>query len=502
MRSPWSLVRRIDSTGRLWRSKIGAPSLTLPLALVAAVSAPGLAESQTLNLKASWPGQYDTAIGWYPHAGFPPVCAASADPGIAVTNGTVIRIGANFNYGTYYRNGTSVFQDRLANFFGNGLLPDNTDIGPPALLYDNDSNRLVMVDTARQVGTEQAWITVGTTAVSPPYGGTTDCTFRIDANIRPGAGPTNQYADHVQVGMNADSILITADMYKFTNGNFKYSKLWVFPKSAVYNVPLHSCPVFNPSPSYVAWDFTLPDGSLASHVVPAKSYDPSSSVSYLLSAPVEGGNQLGLWTLDTASFNLKGASVPVKPFSIAPLAAQKATSFVPSPPPILTGDSRLVNAVYQPNSGLWTVHTTTCPWNAKLSCFKWYEIDPNSGTPRQDSFFGYNDSSVFAPAVAVSRNAAVFAFNSSSSSLFVNLETVGRYAGAPTNALGQSLLVKPGSDVYTRGTPAYHSGADTDPTNDNKFWVVGAYASGPNTACPNGTPNYDWATEVGSLVFR
>jgi hypothetical protein len=191
------------------------------------------------------------------------------------------------------------------------------------------------------------------------------------------------------------------------------------------------------------------------------------------------------------------------PYSVAPAAQQKATSFVPSPPPILTGDARLVNAVYQPNSGLWTVHTTACPWNANVSCFKWYEIDTNSGTPRQDSFFGYNDnSSVFAPAVAVSRNAAVFAFSSSSSNEFVNVETVGRYAGAPTDALGQSLLVKAGEDVYTRGTPAYHSGVDTDPTNDNKFWIVGTYASGPNIACPNGAANYDWATEVGSLVFK
>lgn len=441
MRSPWSLVRRVENSGRLWRSKIGAPSLIPPLALIAIASAPGLAESQTLNLKTGWPGQYDTAIGWYPHAGFPPVCAANADPSIAVTNGNVIRIGANFNYGTYNRNGTSVFQDRLVNFFGNGLLPNNIEIGSPALLYDSDSNRLVMADTAFKVGTQQAWITLGTSAVNPPYAGTTDCTFQIDANIQPGAGPTNLYAGGVQVGMDADSILITADMYKFSNSNFKYSKLWVLPKSAVYNVPLHSCPVLNPRPSYVAWGFTLPGGSLAPHVVPAKSYDPSSSTSYLLSAPAGGGNQLALWTLDTQSFSIRSASVPVKPYSVAPAAQQKATSFMPSPPPILTGDARLVNAVYQPNSGLWTVHTTACPLDAKLSCFKWYEIDPNSGTPRQDSFFGYNDSSVFAPAVAVSRNAAVFAFNSSSSNLFVNLETVGRYAGAPTNALGQSLLV-------------------------------------------------------------
>ena len=138
------LARRIDHSGGLWRSKIGTPTLVLPLALAAVLSASGVAEGQTLKVETSWPEQYDTGIGWYPHAGFPPVCAATADPSIAVSNGNLLRIAGNFNYGTYNRNGTSVFQDRLADFFGNGLLPNNTDIGPPALIYDNDSNRLVI----------------------------------------------------------------------------------------------------------------------------------------------------------------------------------------------------------------------------------------------------------------------------------------------------------------------------------------------------------------------
>jgi hypothetical protein len=125
----------------------------------------------------------------------------------------------------------------------------------------------------------------------------------------------------------------------------------------------------------------------------------------------------------------------------------------------------------------------------------------------QDSFFGYNNAWVFAPAVAVSRNAAVFAFSSSSSNYFVDVQAVGRYAGDPANTLGQSLLLKEGVDVYTRGgPPATHSGADTDPDDDNRFWVVGAWASGnvggQDATCPNRTVNHDWATQVGNLSFK
>ena len=124
----------------------------------------------------------------------------------------------------------------------------------------------------------------------------------------------------------------------------------------------------------------------------------------------------------------------------------------------------------------------------------------------QDSVFGYNVDSVFAPAVAVSRNAAVFVFNSSSPNHFVDVDFVGRYAGDPTNTLGQSFRLKQGIDVYTRGAPAAHSGADTDPDDDNRFWVVGAWASGnvggQDATCPNRTVNHDWTTEVGNLSFK
>jgi len=245
-------MSRTDHPGRPVWLLIGGRTLVSPLALIAALAMTDMAESQTLKPQVTWPGQYDTAIGWYPHAGFPPMCTASAQPTIAVSNGDVIHIGANFNYGTFQRNGTDVFQEEIATFFGNGLLPSNFQITTPALLYDNNNNRFITADAAYHVGTEQAWITVGTSAVRPPYPATTDCTYKIDANLLPGAGPTNMYPTNIRVGHDAESIHVTANMHNFTDGKFQYSKLWVLPKSAVYNVPLHNCPLVSPSPSFVA----------------------------------------------------------------------------------------------------------------------------------------------------------------------------------------------------------------------------------------------------------
>jgi hypothetical protein len=88
----------------------------------------------------------------------------------------------------------------------------------------------------------------------------------------------------------------------------------------------------------------------------------------------------------------------------------------------------------------------------------------------------------------------------------VDVDVVGRYAGDPTNVLGQSYRVKAGVDVYTRGAPAAHSGADADPTNDNRLWIAGTWASGnaggQNATCPNRTVNHDWATEMGNILFK
>src|SRR6516162_3891994 len=390
----------IGHPGRPVWLPIDGRTLVSPLALISALSVANMAESQTLKPEIDWDGQYDTAIGWYPHAGFPPMCAASGQPSIAVSNGDVIHIAGNFNYGTFQRDGTNVFQEEIATFFGSGLLPSNFDIGTPELLYDDNNNRFITADGAWHVGTEQAWITVGTSAVQPPYAATTDCTYKIDANLLPGAGPTNMYPTDVRVGLNADSIQITANMHNFTDGKFQYSKLWVLPKSAVYNVPLHNCPLVSPNPSFVAWGFKMPDGTTASDVIPTKSHDASSSVNYLLSAWSGHGTELALWTLDThqpsLSPGLTAASVRTSAYVEPPKGVpQKGTTT-----PISPWGSQLANAVYRPTSGLWTVHAVACQPDTNNSCFQWFELDPQHKAVVQSGVAGYSDASVYAPSVA------------------------------------------------------------------------------------------------------
>jgi hypothetical protein len=490
-------------------------AMIAPPALMAILCATGVARSATLGVDLSWPAQYDTTTGSTSYSTLPSQCYFRADPVIA-SSGPQLEVATNANYGLLPASGPSnkSFQERLADFF-DGVIPShNGVINPPQVIYDqiggpDGAGRFVLAAPIFDNVAKRSWLAIGTSAIKiNPLTPATDCITAVDANLQPDGSTTNFWPDNARLGMTADTVYIAADMRAFdANSSFQYAKLWGLSKQNIYNIPLQSCPSGAGS-FQIFSSLKNADGSLAAEVVPAKSYDPASSVTYLLSAHFNGGNALNLWTVDSRKQSLSAAAtVPIVAYSQPPPAPQKSTTAVPSPPTINTEDARLVNAVYQPNSGLWTVHTTACPWNPAISCFKWYEIDPVAGTTRQDAFFGYTVDSAYAPAIAVSRNAALFVFNSSSANHFVNVDYVGRYAGDPTNTLpGNGFVLHSGVDVYTRGAPAFHSGADTDPTDDNRFWIAGAWASGNaggrNATCGDGTVNHDWVTQVATVSFK
>jgi len=253
----------------------------------------------------------------------------------------------------------------------------------------------------------------------------------------------------------------------------------------------------------------MPDGTTASDVVPTKSHDASSSVNYLLSAWSGHGTELALWTLDThqpsLSPGLTAASVHTSAYVKPPNGVpQEGTTTQISP-----WGAQLANAVYQPTSGLWTVHAVACQPDTNKSCFQWFQLDPRNKAVVQSGVAGYTDASVYAPSVAVNKKGdAVFVYNSSGPTLYPSVDVMGRAASDPPNTLQASAFrTATGLGPYLRSgavlnAPGLSTSADTDPTNDDVIWTIGAYSSGRSaTDCPNGQPNYDWATQVGAFSF-
>jgi hypothetical protein len=451
-----------------------------------------------------------------------PTCAPDAEPTIAA--GPVqlwqdgnspqprVRVVANWNFSDYQENGHGIFSEPLNDLFGNGLIPSNNwGIGEPQLLYDQKEGdpsgygRFIVVAQANDPTTQRAWITIATTYIPQGYFNgnfsINDCTYRVDANLQPDGSSTNE----PRVGVTGDSVVIAANMWTF-DGRFQYAKLWVLPKKNLYNVPYQDCNGRSPTVSFIQSGLQNADGSAAYAVIPAKSYNASSSVTYLVSASYNGGNALTLWTLDSRQPSLSpGVSVRTQPYSTPPPAPQAGTSAS-----ITTAGARLDNAVYQPSSGLWTVHTAGCTFAGDTvvrSCLKWYQLDPVTATTVQDSYFGYSTLYVYSPAVAVDRNGnAVYVFNASASNSYPGIVTAGRAGGDPKNTLQSGFWLKSGVNYYLRvGThynaPALRSSAEVDASIDNRFLVISAYAAGRYGTCRNGQANYDWATQVGVLSF-
>ena len=501
------------------------------LALMSVGFASCVAAAGTLQLVKGWQGPYDTSEGWKPVTTENPLCAWAAEPMIAA--GPVklpdnnppqpfVRVFQNWNFTDYGDANFNWFHSEgLAGFFAGAGLPGNYGIGEPQILYDEPAGdpagygRFITAAEAKDPATQRSWITIGTSYIpqgfvqAPSGAAFRDCLFVIDANSMPAGVPsTNYWADEPRVGFSKNSLFIAADMRAFdSNGTFQYSKLWMIPKANVYNSPTAPCPPENVR-YYFWYGLQNADGTSAYQVIPAKTYDYNDPTAYLVSAHWNGGSELTLWNVNDAKPSIapgvKGMAVATQPYLPPPAAPQKPTAVVPAPPRINTWNAWLVNAVYQPNSGLWTVHATACPGNNNLSCVKWYALNPLTGAVLQEEAFGFTDSYVYAPTVAVSQNGnAIFVFNSSDASHFVGVYAVGRDGRDPpsTVQISQNILLKPGLDVYTRGAPGIRSSADIDPIDANQFWFIGAYLSGRFLSCRDGSVNYDWATWAGILYF-
>jgi hypothetical protein len=402
----------------------------------------------------------------------------------------------------FYQEGSreSWFQERLADFFANGLLPPNFTIGAPQYTYDATAGRFLLVAGASLPTQRQSWDTIGASYFPQGTVGRSDCTFRLDANVLPGTH-TSFYVDEPQIGTTARYVVITADMRSFADNSFQYAKVWVIPKSNLYNVEYQNCPV---SIQYnYWWGLKNPDGTLARNLVAANS---STSVTYLLNADTPGTNgatSLTKWQLDTTipgAFTFSGRSVPTAPYYVPPRAQQHGT-----PTLISTWDTRLSNVAYDGTS-LWTAHTTGCRIigdPTERSCMRWYQIAAQTGAVLQQSTFAVNNASVYTPWIVVNAYGNVVAvFNLSASTLPVGIYVAGRKGTDATNSLPLFYLVQQGEACYARspynavGGP--RSGGFLDPNNSNRFWISAAYTTGSSNDC---TRN-DWSTKIASLSFR
>jgi hypothetical protein len=411
-----------------------------------------------------------------------------------VDGGTRLLLGANNSIGNFFNalqgnNDISNGQQDLASVFA-GFLPTGFSITQPQVLRDSSpfelpdftgtADRYVIIGVARNANTQESRIYISATQ----YTGASvysQCLYWFNVNDTPDSG---LWAASPRLGMSANALLLTANMYSSSDNSFQYAKLWMLPKTSVYNDPsLGTCPAAA-VPANLVLNMPNSDGSLPFSVAPARSFD-NSPMAYMINSLWNGGNSLTLWQLDTTDpTTITGTYGPVSTnsYSVPPNAQQAGSSAL-----ITTWDARIFSAVYQPHSGLWTAHATSCTPESDgttRSCIQWYQIDPASFTAQQQGLVQLPGWYFYSGSIAANdQGDAVLGFSGSSANAYVGIYYTGHYHTDPPNTNQTIWEAKSGEGCYqtndSQNSFGTHSDAIVDPIDSSVFWIHTAFCVRP-----------------------
>jgi hypothetical protein len=177
--------------------------------------------------------------------------------------------------------------------------------------------------------------------------------------------------DFPQLGMDQDSIIITANIFTSSNA-FAGADMFAIAKARLYNGLGFSVPVF-----------TGLVGTLAPPIV------RDQNAKTFLAAATPGSNAIRLYTLrdsSRAGMTLTGpVNIPVPAYTVPRDAFQPGTAAV-----LDTSDNRFVNASSQIGNSLWQTHTIAL---GSFPAPKFYEINTSNNTIRQSGFYFKSGSS-------------------------------------------------------------------------------------------------------------
>ncbi len=350
----------------------------------------------------------------------------------------------------------------LAAFFGYSA----QTLFDPRAVYDSTWNRWIITAEAFPESStlQYHFIGISTTAdaLSPFFIYAINVAFFAD-----------DFWDYPQLGMDQDSIIITANI--FGTAGFKGADMFAVAKASLYN----------------GWGFSVPVfvglvGTLAPPIV----LDQNART-FLLAAP-PGGSQLYLYTLTNSSrpnaTQLTGpVGVPVDAYAPPPPAPQPGTTAV-----LDTLDARFVNASTQTGTSLWQVHSIDYYGFATP---KFYQINTETNTVTQSNFFyGTSTSYDFNASIAANGDNDIFLTWSmtdptAGTNAQVRFSGCDHHDGACAPGAGMAVYTSPTS--YAGFRWGDYSAVTIDPLNRRHAWLV-------NEAI---TAVGDWGSRIARVGF-
>jgi hypothetical protein len=413
------------------------------------------------------------------------------------------------------KDGTQNESRSLGNFF----LP-LAPIGRPfdtKVIYDTYNQRFVVVaaeqtDTATGGAANTSRILIAVSDDSNPSG-----TWRYHAiNSRLIINGAQRWADFPGLGVDANAIYITANMFSFGATNiFNGSRLWIVNKTPFYNVPGPNAATFTlHDPSTLA---SLP--AQAASLVPAVMYGantPANMGTFLLASNFSSGQNEAVAVLRITN-PLAGPTFS-NGFVLPGDIDNQSVAFPNAPQsggatPIDAGLQQILSAVWR-NNKLYAVTTVNPPSgaNAGQATAHWFVINADgvlAPTLADQGNIGGEDlgagTHTFYPSIAADDNGNfAIGFSASNAGIFpgayytihASTDAAGTVQSSGTLALGMDSYVRTFGGADNRWGD--YTGTSVDPA-DGSFWFFNQYAD--MRGSPSSPPLEDgrWRTRWGHL---
>jgi hypothetical protein len=334
------------------------------------------------------------------------------------------------------------------------------------VIYDNEWGRWIITADAFPESPDLQYHFIAVSTTSSANGSF----FIYAVNVTFASG---DFWDYPQLGMDQDSIIITANIFD-SSGNFKGADMFAVAKARLYN----------------GWGFWVPvftglEATLAPPIV-----SDQNANAFLVAAP--GGSSLKLYKLTNSSrpngISLTGpVDVPVDAYQAPAPAPQPGTSAL-----LDTLDGRFVNASTQVGDSLWQVHSVDF---AGFATPKFYQINTATNSIMQSDFFYASGTSFdFNASIAANSDGDVFlTWTSTDASAGINPQV--RFAGCDHNdgptVPGSGIAIFTSPTSFGGGRWGDYSAVTIDPTNPRQAWLVNEDVA----------PNGDWGTRIDGIGF-
>lgn len=395
-----------------------------------------------------------------------------------------VLVSINSSVAIYQKTGNVVLAARTLTVWFNNVIQEATIFDPKAL-YDQHSNRWVLLAVAVNKETKSSWFLLSVSESSDPLKGWSN--YALDATVD-GDIKTTNWVDYPGLGVDTNALYLTGNMFGF-GGGFQYAKIRIVPKVDIYEG--------NAATFKDLVRLKDADGSLSFTVQPCHIYGAPQAQyfinSYFPRTP-SAETKLSLWTLTDpleASPTLTLRTITTDPYNLPPDAVQQGGEV-----PLESGDVRVLNAVFRGGS-IWCALNTQHNWgdDTNVAAIHWFQIEAATGALIQQGIYGAQNSHYLYPAVMPDNNGnMVMVFSRCGPTEFASIYFTGRKATDPLGQLQPSSLLLAGAAYYqkldTNGRNRWgdYAGIASDPANSGLIWFYGMSAVAGNL----------WSTWVGS----